>query len=604
MAFAAASQPEEERGRQATPSSRVRQGAYSPESNRNFSRVSSRNSEPAVCYPSAGLLGKRLLSSMAEGGAEALNFSMLTVDHKGEKQTFDNMRLTDVCSKLWPSEDRSSDLCRALRFLGDFTKRDFLLRPARYGYLLRVDFARALIEPTRVIFLGIDNTTFQAFLGEFVQMIQAGIQEGSAFDLWAVESVVCANVTMHEMRLQVMRPVIDSILNAVELRASESLILKLYPLKVSISKFIEQVRPLVMCLRGLLHTENEYSAGALDSFTAFNLNSADEPAESPRHQAAPAPLHRSSSIKSVRSMVRKTSSRSSSLSDTKGFEDLVETWAHNAQEVMADAIELSTNIDDAAHFSEASLSYLRTRLLLMELVAMTLTLAMTFGALVAGIFGMNLKSGLEDKNGWFVGVVVCVLAVSVAIVLSLFGLYRRGKIHYRSNCARYGNNMFFRHIEDDRYVLQALEGGFGSILEDLQTPVAPLQPGTARRPLAVLGGLPEGRVPAWAAAAAPAGRTWPGDGWLRSSSDSMLERVHSSGAPASPSLPRSAGRSAAGRTSEGAPNQGVPRVPASPAMPRGPGRSAGAPVGSSSASASRGASRGADPRELHGRLLS
>merc|ERR1719330_307097 len=106
-------------------------------------------------------------------------------------------------------------------------------------------------------------------------------------------------------------------------------------------------------------------------------------------------LGRQASLRSSAKADGSSSSSESPMVDTKGIEEIVETWAATAQEVMADAMEMSTNIDDAAQFAEASLSYLRTRLLRMELAAMIVSLALTFGAMVGGIFGMNLKSGLE-----------------------------------------------------------------------------------------------------------------------------------------------------------------------------------------------------------------
>merc|ERR1719189_726109 len=196
------------------------------------------------------------------------------------------------------------------------------------------------------------------------------------------------------------------------------------------------------------------------------------------------------------------------MADTKGIEEILETWAATAQEVMADASELSTNIDDAAHFAEASLSYLRTRLLRMELAAMIVSLALTFGAMVGGIFGMNLKSGLEEKDGMFVGVVASMIGVCVIIMLGLGYLYIRGKRHYRANCARYGNNLFFHHIEDDAYVLRSVDAGLEGIFQDLRTP-AQLQPGAAaRRPSNLLSSPPNRSWPAAAGevAGSPPGR--------------------------------------------------------------------------------------------------
>merc|ERR1719491_1559457 len=77
------------------------------------------------------------------------------------------------------------------------------------------------------------------------------------FDVWIVECIVCANVTLHALRLQVLKPVVTSILDNVKVDDPQDSILQLYPVKMAVNTFIEQLRPLVQCLLQGLEDERE-----------------------------------------------------------------------------------------------------------------------------------------------------------------------------------------------------------------------------------------------------------------------------------------------------------------------------------------------------------
>merc|ERR1711879_368839 len=100
------------------------------------------------------------------------------------------------------------------------------------------------------------------------------------------------------------------------------------------------------------------------------------------------------------------------------------------------------------------MSYSRTSLLRLELVTGVVGLAFSFGALVSGIYGMNLKTEIFEFEGWFGMVVVGISLACIAIVVGSFLIFRRGKHHYRKYCEQFGRNVFFSNLADDGYVLQ------------------------------------------------------------------------------------------------------------------------------------------------------
>merc|ERR1712232_573423 len=131
-----------------------------------------------------------------------------------------------------------------------------------------------------------------------------------------------------------------------------------------------------------------------------------------------------------------------------------EPWLDNVEELMADAVELTTNIEDATRFLETAMSFLRNRLLKLELTAMVITLALTFGALVSGIFGMNLKSGHEDEDGWFYWVVIGIVICSIVIMVASYMFYGASKWAAAAHGAVYENNIFCQGVGDDGYILE------------------------------------------------------------------------------------------------------------------------------------------------------
>lgn len=322
----------------------------------------------------------------------------------------DSVRLGDLVKNLWPKEEKEHlPRSRTLRFLSDDTKQDFLLRLTPQAILIRSDFVRAMVEPTRVIFLCTNNQTFKKFKEEFQQFLgkyKSNGQLGCCFSTVVIESIVCATVTLQTMRLAGLKHVSENMLANLRPDKSEDSILKLYPMKVAVSSLIERLRPVVQCLQTLLNAEADR----------------DETKNSP-------------------------------LSLVDGLEDVLEHWCNNAKEVYADAEEICAKIEDARQFLEGSLSCTRNRLLMFELAITVATLAMTLGALVSGIFGMNLRSGIEDWHGPFYVVLVGIAIAGFLIATISAFFVGRSKRHYGANSASFGKNKFFKRINEDEYVL-------------------------------------------------------------------------------------------------------------------------------------------------------
>jgi len=256
---------------------------------------------------------------------------------------------------------------------------------------------------------------------------------------------------------------------------------------MALASFIEQLKPLVNCLSNEIEEEPRERRQS----NAFDLRGSPGSRPSSRPSSALIKAHARSRGDSAGSAAgvdldldcgSSTSSQGRELDDADSLEKVLDVWTRNAEELMADAEELSASMDDAIRFLEASMSCMRNRLLTLELVAEIAALVMALGALVSGVFGMNLKSGLEDAPGWFNSVVAGIILAGVLICVVSGYLIQRSKQHYANHSARFGNNKFFKRFGDDAYILSLgrnVQDGhlhpetLQAALKDLATPECP-----------------------------------------------------------------------------------------------------------------------------------
>merc|ERR1712107_901926 len=99
------------------------------------------------------------------------------------------------------------------------------------------------------------------------------------------------------------------------------------------------------------------------------------------------------------------------------------------------------------------MSFFRNKLLKLELSTTVTTLAVSVGALISGIFGMNLHTGLEEQPGYFWIAVASIISVGTLITWISLRLYFRSKDQSLRDATRYKNNVFSSSINDDAYIL-------------------------------------------------------------------------------------------------------------------------------------------------------
>ncbi|KAH8116051.1 cora-domain-containing protein [Phellopilus nigrolimitatus] len=112
--------------------------------------------------------------------------------------------------------------------------------------------------------------------------------------------------------------------------------------------------------------------------------------------------------------------------DHEELEVLLESFSKQVEEIVNESETISSNVQSTQEIVELILDSNRNALLALDLKVSIATLGIGTGALVAGLFGMNLQSHLEESQWAFIG--VSAVAASIAVLVSWLGLRRLAKI--------------------------------------------------------------------------------------------------------------------------------------------------------------------------------
>lgn len=113
-------------------------------------------------------------------------------------------------------------------------------------------------------------------------------------------------------------------------------------------------------------------------------------------------------------------------SDHEDLEVLLESFSKQVEEIVNEAENIQSNVQSTQEIVELLLDSNRNALLALDLKISILTMGIGIGTLVAGVFGMNLKSHMEENEYAFL--VMSGLSVLVAFAFSYTGLRRLARI--------------------------------------------------------------------------------------------------------------------------------------------------------------------------------
>jgi len=114
------------------------------------------------------------------------------------------------------------------------------------------------------------------------------------------------------------------------------------------------------------------------------------------------------------------------LSDHDELEVLLESFSKQVEEIVNEAENIQSNVQSTQEIVELILDSNRNALLALDLKVSILTMGIGIGTLVAGLFGMNLRSHLEESE--FAFFLMSLFSVVMAMIFSWGGLRTLARI--------------------------------------------------------------------------------------------------------------------------------------------------------------------------------
>eukprot|EP00451_Oxyrrhis_marina_P000660 CAMPEP_0204276968 /NCGR_PEP_ID=MMETSP0468-20130131/29032_1 /ASSEMBLY_ACC=CAM_ASM_000383 /TAXON_ID=2969 /ORGANISM="Oxyrrhis marina" /LENGTH=464 /DNA_ID=CAMNT_0051253677 /DNA_START=15 /DNA_END=1409 /DNA_ORIENTATION=+ len=341
---------------------------------------------------------------------------------------------------------------RDLRSVLDPSKSEFFFRVRPSYTCIRIDFLRVIIQPDRVAVMNPDDSAVAQYISE-VRAEVVG-KRCPIFDLWVLESVLCSVVTLFGMRMEVLDQVAKDLLRSVSEDSTEDSLVQLFPLKQSITQLKDKMHGILQGIKAIdvADSRGRSSHGLAASFAASS-SAVDHPAK----------------LSFMAALAHEGVSACEEV--LAEFDEVLNSWEQNLEEVLRDCRELTHKIDDTSHFLEASMDSTRNRLILMDIVIQVLSTAFSLGAVVTAVLGMNLEVEASVRLflkqdpapslgkiwgvNWFWGVVIFIVVVMGLMCLGAFVYSGRSQKNRRfdSLVQRYGSSKFFASIGQAGYVV-------------------------------------------------------------------------------------------------------------------------------------------------------
>ncbi|CAI5703497.1 unnamed protein product [Peronospora effusa] len=107
--------------------------------------------------------------------------------------------------------------------------------------------------------------------------------------------------------------------------------------------------------------------------------------------------------------------------DGEEIEVLIENYLQDIFSTRTKSELLQHRISNAESLVMMQLDSMRNYLLGVDLIFSIVVISISIGTFITGIFGMNLHSGLESTDGWFLS--VAILTVLLSLILTIIGIF-------------------------------------------------------------------------------------------------------------------------------------------------------------------------------------
>ncbi|OCF41425.1 magnesium transporter [Kwoniella heveanensis CBS 569] len=240
---------------------------------------------------------------------------------------------------------------------------------------------RALIKPDRVIVFDIAGTQENEVQRRFKYHLERNIKAGLGIvkgEDGALESILVATANALEEEMAFTRQLVQHLLSELEDDINRDNLRRLLHYSRRIVGFQSRARYVRRAVDELLESDEDLSAMYLTS----------------RAQGRPRALH-----------------------DHEQLELLLESFVKQVEEIVSEVDTTVANMNSTQEIAELMLDSGRNELLALDIKISIATLGIGTGALVAGLFGMNLTTQLESSPYAFLAVSGAASAIALLVVM-------------------------------------------------------------------------------------------------------------------------------------------------------------------------------------------
>jgi len=347
----------------------------------------------SLLQPQSHSLKSTLLLSSRQGFQ---NFPVIQISRRGDTE-HKVISIEEILGK-----SRKKIPLRDLKILYKGEKLNqfaILPRPGADCYIIGLENLRLICWKDSCILLDQDSKIHKQFLANITDSLSNGSQisdewnsvrkiyqpssepEPMEFEQLVLESALSVTLAKFERHMALLNPAVELLLHQISADPNSIMLRRMLAVKKSLGDFENNVLNVTKIIQGLLNNDEDL----VGLYLTNTQRKVDEHAE---------------------------------------VELLLEFYLADLEEILNQIKSIKDTIEDTNHFVGAHLDSLRNRMIRMSLFMEMGTLSLASGALVAGIFGMNLTHGLESNELSFF--VTCG-AVSVMMIT----IFTRFRMHYR-----------------------------------------------------------------------------------------------------------------------------------------------------------------------------
>lgn len=285
----------------------------------------------------------------------------------------------------------------------------------RGGILVNILHIRAMIKKDKVLLFDSYGSTDSQLHSAFVYNLQHNLRPvgagGLAYEFRALESILVSVLDALRIELGVVRGWTAGVLDELDDDVDREKLRTLLQVSRKLNAFLSRAKAVKGAVVEVLENEEDMQLMYL---------STAPPA--PATTSAPAPATTSSTTSATSASETRASDPEPGSGGLDQLELLLESFDKQVEEVVAETTQLSSDISNTQEVVELILDNNRNKLLALDLKTSIVTMGVSVGTLWAGLFGMNLRSHLEEMDGAFS--VISGVAFGAVILTAGIGLRR------------------------------------------------------------------------------------------------------------------------------------------------------------------------------------